>query len=317
LILACVAGASFLTGCTSIRTPPLTTVGNYTGFPLPSGAEIAPPPTTTVPGVADCDATASLRPNPPGDNSSGPKVSEIQARGRMVVGVDQRAYLFSYRDPVTGNLEGFDVDIAHEIARDLLGDPSKVEFRLINPVDRIQSVQDSSIDMFIMSTTMTCARAEQVAFSAEYFRAGQRLLVPQYSGIREPADLTGMRVCSVPDTPAMYAVQRLIPNVEITTVPDWDDCLVALQQGQVDAVSTDDALLLGMAVQDPNMKIVGPVMEVAPYGIGINKNDDDLVRAVNGTLERIGKDGTWTDTYNRWLAGLGPSAGPPAPHYRD
>ncbi|MDH6279957.1 polar amino acid transport system substrate-binding protein [Prescottella agglutinans] len=317
MILACVAGASVLTGCTSIHTPPLTTVGNYTGFPLPSGAQIAPPPTTTVPGVADCDATASLRPNPPGENLAGPKVSEIQARGEVIVGVDQRNYLFSNRDPVTGAIEGFDVDIAHEIARDLLGDPAKVEFWLINPADRIQAVQDSSVDMIIMSTTMTCARAEQVAFSAEYFRAGQRLLVPQYSEIREPADLTGKRVCTVPDSPPMFAVQRLIPNVQLVTVPDWDDCLVALQQGQVDAVSTDDALLLGMAVQDPNMKIVGPVMEVAPYGIGINKNNDDLVRAVNGTLQRIGGDGTWTDIYNRWLAGLGPSPGPPAPHYRD
>ncbi|GAB2641317.1 glutamate ABC transporter substrate-binding protein [Prescottella soli] len=316
-MLVCLAGASALTGCTSIQTPPLTPVGNYTEYPLPSGAAIAPPATTTVPGVADCDATASLRPNPPGENPAGPKVSEIQARGRVIVGVDQRNYLFSSRDPVTGAIEGFDVDIAHEVARDLLGDPTKVEFRLVNPTDRIQAVQNSTVDMFIMSTTMTCARASQVAFSAEYFRAGQRLLVPQYSGIRAPADLAGKRVCSVPDTPAMYAVQRQIPNVQVVTVPDWDDCLVALQQGQVDAVSTDDALLLGMAVQDPNMKIVGPVMEVAPYGIGINKNDDDLVRAVNGTLERIGRDGTWTNIYNSWLAGLGPSPGAPVPHYQD
>ncbi len=284
---------------------------------MPSGAQIVPPATTTVPGVAECDATASLRPNPPGDNPAGAKVSEILERGRVVVGVDQRNYLFSNRDPVTGALEGFDVDIAHEIARDLLGDPAKVEFRLVNPTDRIQSVQDSSVDMFIMSTTMTCARAEQIAFSAEYFQAGQRLLVPENSGIREPSDLTGRRVCSVADTPAMFAVQRLIPKVEVMTVTDWDDCLVALQQGQVDAVSTDDAILLGMAVQDPNMHIVGPVMEVAPYGIGINKNDDDLVRAVNATLERIGRDGTWTNIYNRWLTPLGPSPGLPPPNYRD
>lgn len=316
-MLACAAGASILTACTAIHTPPLTPAGDYTEFPMPSGAKIVPPATTTVPGVAECDATASLRPDQPGAVAPGPKVSEILERGRVIVGVDQRAYLFSNRDPVTGTLEGFDVDVAHEMARDLLGDPAKVEFRLINPADRIQAVQNSSVDMFIMSTTMTCARAEQIAFSAEYFRARQRLLVPQNSGIREPSDLAGKRVCSIADTPAMFTVQRLIPNVEAVTVTDWDDCLVAVQQGQVDAVSTDDAILLGMAVQDPNMQIVGPVMEVAPYGIGINKDDDDLVRAVNGTLERIGRDGTWTNIYNRWLTPLGPSPGPPTPQYQD
>ncbi|MCL2534576.1 MAG: glutamate ABC transporter substrate-binding protein [Nocardiaceae bacterium] len=308
---------SVLTGCTTVHTPPLAPVGNYTALPLPSGAQILPPATTTVPGVGACDATASLRPNPPGVVSPGRKVSEIQARGRVIVGVDQRNYLFSTRDPVTGNIEGFDVDIAREIARDLLGDPGKVEFQMINPVDGIQAVQNSTVDMFIMSTTMTCSRAEQIAFSAAYFRAGQRLLVSTDSGIRQPADLADKRVCTVGDTPTMHTVQRLIPNVGVVAVTDWDDCLVALQQGQVDAVATDDALLLGMAVQDPNLQIVGPVMEVAPYGIGFNKNDGDLVRAVNGTLERIGRDGTWTNIYNHWLAGLGPSPGPPAPHYRD
>ncbi|RVW09105.1 glutamate ABC transporter substrate-binding protein [Prescottella agglutinans] len=316
-MLACAAAASVLTACAAVHTPPVAPAGNYTDFPLPSGAKVLPPATTTVPGVAECDATASLRPPPPGDVAPGPKVSEILARGRVIVGVDQRNYLFSARDPVTGALAGFDVDIAHEIARDLFGDPAKVEFKLVNPADRIQAVQDSTVDMFIMSTTMTCARAEQIAFSAEYFQASQRLLVPQTSGVREPADLAGKRVCSLADTPAMYAVQRLVPDVRIVTVTDWDDCLVALQQGQADAVSTDDSILLGMAVQDPNLRMVGPAMEIAPYGIGINKNDDDLVRAVNGSLERIGRDGTWTDIYNRWLAPLGPSPGLPAPHYRD
>lgn len=317
LTVACAVGASVLVGCADAHPPPPTPVGTYTTLPLPSAATIVPPPTTTVPGVADCDATASLRPSPPGVIPPGGTVSEIVARGKVIIGVDQRNYLFSNRDPATGTLEGFDVDIAHEVARDLLGDPAKVEFRLINPADRIKSVQTSDVDMFIMSTTMTCARAEQIAFSTQYFEAHQRLLVPRNSGISEPADLAAKRVCSVADTPAVYAVQREVPDVEIVSVVDWGDCLVAIQQGQVDAVSTDDGLLLGMAVQDPTLEIVGPVMEVAPYGIGMNKNDDDLVRSVNGTLERIRKDGTWTQIYNRWLTALGPSPGPPAPHYQD
>ena len=100
-------------------------------------------------------------------------------------------------------------------------------------------------------------------------------------------------------------------------VPNWDDCLVALQQGQVDAVSTDNSILAGMAVQDPNLHIVGPSLEPEPYGIGINKAQDDLVRAVNASLERIRRDGTWLSLYRKWLAVLGPAPSPPEPKYRD
>ena len=100
-------------------------------------------------------------------------------------------------------------------------------------------------------------------------------------------------------------------------VQNLDDCLVALQQGQADAVSTDDAILAGMAVQDPNLQIVGPSLEAEPYGIGINKSQDDLVRAVNASLERIRRDGTWWSLYRKWLTVLGPPPSPPEPKYRD
>jgi polar amino acid transport system substrate-binding protein len=72
-----------------------------------------------------------------------------------------------------------------------------------------------------------------------------------------------------------------------------------------------------MAVQDPNLHIVGPSLEAEPYGIGINKSQDDLVRAVNASLERIRRDGTWLSLYRKWLTVLGPAPSPPEPKYRD
>ena len=111
--------------------------------------------------------------------------------------------------------------------------------------------------------------------------------------MRGPADLAGKRVCSRVDTTSLATVSRVAPTATLLGVQNMDDCLVALQQGQADAASTDDAILAGMAVQDPNLQIVGPSLEAEPYGIGINKSQDDLVRAVNASLERIRRDGTW------------------------
>jgi polar amino acid transport system substrate-binding protein len=140
--------------------------------------------------------------------------------------------------------------------------------------------------------------------------------VPKDSPIQGPADLAGKRVCSVVDTTSLATVGRVAPAAILVVVPNWDDCLVVLQQGQADAASTDNSILAGMAVQDPNLHIVGPSLEAEPYGIGVNKAREDLVRAVNASLERLRRDGTWMSLYRKWLTALGP-ASPPEPKYRD
>jgi polar amino acid transport system substrate-binding protein len=263
--------------------------------------------------VESCDATASLRPS----TEPGPTVDAIRRRGRVVVGIDQNNNPLSFRDPVTGELEGFLVDISREIVRDLVGDPNKADFRLVSEPDRIPAVQNKTVDILTKATTITCPRAEQIAFSTVFFEGSQRLLVPRGSQVRGPADLAGRRVCSGLETTSIATVARVAPAATILGVPNMDDCLVALQQGQADAASTDDVLLAGMVAQDPNLEIVGPPLEAEPYGIGINKSQDDLVRAVNASLERIRRDGTWEALYRRWLTALGPAPSPPEPKYRD
>ena len=96
------------------------------------------------------------------------------------------------------------------------------------------------------------------------------------------------------------------------------DCLVMLQLGEVNAVSTDDALLAGLAAQDPQTVIVGPPLTEEPYGVAINQAAPDLVRFVNAVLERRVEDGRWLASYQRWLeTRLGPPQAPPEPQYRD
>jgi polar amino acid transport system substrate-binding protein len=218
---------------------------------------------------------------------------------------------------VSGELQGFGVDIAREIVRDLVGDPDRVDFRLLTEPERIPAVQNQAVDILAKATTITCPRAELIAFSTVYFVGHQRLLVPRGSPVRGPADLAGKRVCSGLATTSIATVARVAPTATLLGVPNMDDCLVALQQGQADAASTDDVLLAGMTVQDPNLEIVGPSLETEPYGIGVNKSQEDLVRAVNASLERIRRDGTWVSLYRRWFTVLGPAPSPPEPKYRD
>ncbi len=163
----------------------------------------------------------------------------------------------SFRDPSTGRIAGFDVDIAREIARDLLGSPDLLDFRILNSADREQALQDSTVDIVAKTMTITCARRERVDFSTVYFVAQQRVLVVQGSDVRDVADLAGRRVCVVRGTTSLMRLRQLQPSAAILTVPSWADCLVVLQQRQVDAVSTDDTILAGLASQDPYLELVG------------------------------------------------------------
>jgi polar amino acid transport system substrate-binding protein len=98
-------------------------------------------------------------------------------------------------------------------------------------------------------------------------------------------------------------------------VKNLTDCLVALQQNQVQAISTDDTILAGLQRQDPNATVLSQVVESEPYGIAVAKDDQDLIRFVNGVLDRIRADGTWESVYAKWLESALGATQPPAAQY--
>ncbi len=312
-----VCAALLLSGCATGPDPYSENAhGDYAEPPLPAQATAIPADSpVAVPRDPACgDPTASLRPVPA---PTGPTLNRIRARGRLVVGLDTGSNLFSFRDPNSGVIVGFDADIAREVARDLFGDPDRIEYRSLGSEEREAALIDRRVDMVIKTMTITCARLERVAFSTVYLQAHQRVLAVRGSGIESLQDLANKRVCTIRGTTSLEHIRRLQPKASILTVPTWADCLVVLQQRQVDAVSTDDSILAGLAAQDPHTELVGPSISQEPYGIGIPREDQDLVRFVNGTLDRIRADGTWDRLYNHWLSALGPSPGPPPATYRD
>jgi polar amino acid transport system substrate-binding protein len=308
-VTACGSGGGSLPGARQAGAPPR---------PL----DAQDPATAPTGGTASdsCNARASLRPSgslpPAGQMPAGSTMAKIAARGRLIAGVDQNSYRFGFRDPGTGELTGFDVDVAREVARAIFGDPNKVQFRATNSASRIPSLQSNAVDIVVQTMTINCTRLTQVAFSTEYFTAGQRILVTRGSGLNSIADLRGKKVCSAAGSTSIANLAANPAKPKLVSVPDWTDCLVMLQQNQVSAVSTDDSILAGLAAQDPNTAVVGARFSQEPYGIGINRSATDLVRFVNGVLERMRADGTWTRLYGKWLTALGP-ASPPVAQYRD
>ncbi len=311
------AAALILGGCGQ-ASPVVPTPVVTLAPPTPAGLQELPPESARPATAADddCDRRASLRPFDTKEEAD-KSVANIKARGRLIVGLDIGSNLFSFRDPITGEITGFDVDIAGEIARDIFGTPSQVEYRILSSADRIAALQNNQVDVVVKTMTITCERKKLVNFSTSYLSASQRILAPRDSDIRQSSDLSGKRVCVAKGTTSLERIQQITPPPLVVGVVTWADCLVALQQRQVDAVSTDDSILAGLVSQDPYLHIVGPSLNEEPYGIGINLENTGLVRYVNGTLERIRRDGTWNTLYRKWLTVLGPTPSPPAARYSD
>jgi polar amino acid transport system substrate-binding protein len=296
-----------LSGCAQ-GAAVMPTPGVTLAPPTAAGMEELPPEPARAPAnEKDCNRTASLR----------PFNTKAEADAAVVTIRNIGSNLFSFRDPITGEITGFDVDIAGEIARDIFGSPSQVEYRILSSADRIAALQNDQVDVVVKTMTITCERKKQVGFSTVYLNANQRILAGRDSSISRPSDLSGKRVCVAKGTTSLERIQQITPPPIIVGVVTWADCLVALQQRQVDAVSTDDSILAGLVSQDPYLHIVGPSLNEEPYGIGMNLQNTGLVRFVNGTLERIRRDGTWNTLYRKWLTVLGPAPAPPVARYSD
>jgi polar amino acid transport system substrate-binding protein len=281
----------------------------------------AAPAATTPQAVRSCDLTASLRPPAhlpaPGHMPSGSFMDTIYRHGRLIAGVNQNFLLFGYFNPVDGAIEGFEIDIMRQVARAIFGDPRRLVLKALTVPQRIPYVQQGSVDLVADAVTITCDRRQQVDFSTVYYDAKQRVLVRSGSGVRSLDDLGGKRVCASEGSVPLHLIARYRSHPVPYAAPTAIDCIVALQEGKIDAISTDDAILLSFKAQDPYTKIVGPSLADAPYGIAIRKTHPEFVRFVNGVLARMRADGTWARIYRTWLGRFrfGPPPAPPRARY--
>jgi polar amino acid transport system substrate-binding protein len=279
------------------------------------------PPSNGPPVICN---TGSYRPQgalpAPGHMPAGTFMQQIQARGRLIAGVDQNTLLFGSRNPVTNQIEGFDIDMLHQVANAIFGDPNRIEYRAITSAERIPAVRDGSVDIVAETMTINCERWQQVDFTTEYYRAGQKVLVRTDSTAQSIDDLGGKKVCAAAGSTSINNFASRPTHPVPFIVADWTDCLVALQQGTVDAISTDDTILYGLKAQDPYTKVIGDRFTEEPYGMAINQSHPEFVRFVNSVFDQMrGPSGTWGAIWAHWLGPVlnTPPPAMPAAAYRD
>jgi polar amino acid transport system substrate-binding protein len=254
--------------------------------------------------------------------ASDPYVSAIKNRKRLVAGVSADTLKLGARNPLTNDVEGFDIDMVKAVAKAIFGNEKSVEYRVITAGQRISAlttpVDKGGVDIVARAMTMTCSRWKDIAFSSQYYQAGQKLLVGTDSKV---IDLDGLkrarqRVCVQRGTTTLDNVQKAVGEDLVFPAATATDCLVAFQQGAVQAIASDDTILAGLAAQDPYAEVVGTAVTEEPYGLGLPKGEKGFARYVNGVLEDVRRDGRWKASYDHWLAAeLGPAPSPPKPLY--
>jgi polar amino acid transport system substrate-binding protein len=277
---------------------------------------IGPPPAASAPAPPvpeNCDVRKSEAPDRAATGSA--KLDQIRKRGRLVLGTSQDTLLFSSRNPLTGEIEGFDVDMGRRVAAAIFGDPGKIEIKVIGYDERVNSIVDGTVDLVADTMTITCDRKQHVGFSTVYYDAGQRVLVSTTSAASSLDDLGGKRVCAAAGSTSLGNIAKNPHGPQAVPRPDFASCLVAFQQNEVDAISTDDTILAGLAAQDPYTKVVGPKFTREPYGIAMPKDDKKFIGFVNQVLADDRADGTWKRTYEHWLGDFGPAPAPPRAEY--
>lgn len=306
-VLAAAALLAVVLGGCATQAP-----ADLSAAPAPAAAAPAP---AAVPAATECDdATTSYAPTAGTEIPAGSTMAAIRDRGFLLVGVSADTLRMGARNPFTGQIEGFDIDVARQVAQAILGDRDAIRFRVITAGDRIPVLQAHEVDLVARAFTMNCERWADIAFSAEYFTAGQKVLVSTESDAQGIEDLAGQRVCAPEGTTTLERLDEY--DVEAVGARTHSACLALFQQGRVDAITGDDTVLAGFVAQDPYARVVGEAFSAEPYGVGVAADQVDLVRFVNAVLDGMKADGTWAQTYDRWLGeALGPAPAPPTSVY--
>ena len=247
-----------------------------------------------------------------------PTFDRMKSRGKAVIGVKEDQPNLGFRDPATNQFSGFDVDIARTVAAQLGYSGDKIEFKPIPTPNREQAIINGDIDYYVGTYSITDARKQQISFAGPYFVAGQDLLVRKDdTSITGPESLTGKTVCSVTGSTPIQRIKSEYKSTKTVEFDKYSQCVEQLLSNQVDAVTTDDAILKGYAAQQPDkLKVVGKTFSTEKYGIGLAKDDKALRDKVNDVLAGTVQDGTWTRIYSATLGKSGsPAQAPPLERY--
>ncbi|MEC0276396.1 MULTISPECIES: transporter substrate-binding domain-containing protein [Peribacillus] len=228
-------------------------------------------------------------------------LAQVKEKDKIVFGVKNDTRLFGLKNPSTGDVEGFDIDIAKALAAEILGDENKVEFKEVTSKTRMALLNNGDIDAIVATMTITEDRKKEVDFTDVYFDAGQSLLVKKGSDIKGIDNLKGKKVLAVKGSTSSINIREKAPEAQVLEFENYSEAFAALKSGQGDALTTDDSILYGMADEDPSYELVGGTFTEEPYGIAVKKGNSEFVEELNKALKSLKDSGKYDEIHDKWI----------------
>lgn len=224
----------------------------------------------------------------------------IIQKDKIIVGISFDSKPFGFKD-ADGQVKGMEADLAREIADRILGSGKKVIFKNVSSQDRLKAVMSGDVDMVISTMTITPQRKKLVDFSVPYFEAGQVICAKKDSKIDTLDDLINKKVIVILGTTGEQNIKRFAPNALIRGYINNSDAINAFKTGSDDAITTDDSLLQGLAMENGDYIILPNKLTKEPYGIAFKKSRGaHLRRNIDDTIKEIKLDGTLENIKSKW-----------------
>ncbi len=229
------------------------------------------------------------------------KLDDIKSRGVLVAGVKDSQPPFGFVDEKTNQIVGFEIDIMAALAQRL---GVKLDLKPVTSSTRIPMLTQGAVDIVAATMTHKKEREDQIDFSITYFMTGQKLLVKKGGGVKSVADLAGKKVGSVKGSTSEQNVKKAQPDCTVISFETYPEAFLALKQGKVQAMTTDESILVGIKNSDdaPDAwEIVGDYISPEPYGLGMVENDSKFRDAVNMALMDMWEKGDYQKIYETWF----------------
>jgi len=227
-------------------------------------------------------------------------LADVKKKGVLVAGVKDSLPPFGYIDEKSRQIVGYDIDFINAIAKKL---GVKVELKPVTSASRMPQLQESHIDIIAATMTKNAERAKVIDFSHAYFLTGQKFITKKGT-VKTLKDLEGKRIGTAKGSTSEQNVAKALPTATVLSFDDYPQAFLALQQGKVQAVTTDEAILAGILAKSPNkaqFEIPNVQISDEPYGLGMRKGDKNFVDFVNKTILEMEKSGEAAKIFNKWF----------------
>ncbi|POY45658.1 cysteine ABC transporter substrate-binding protein [Avibacterium paragallinarum] len=229
------------------------------------------------------------------------RIEALQKNGTVRIGVFSDKPPFSYVDN-QGKSQGFDVEIAKAIGKDLLGDENKVQYVLVEAANRVEYLQSNKVDIILANFTVTPARQEVVDFAKPYMQVALGVVSKDGAVITDVKQLEGKTLLVNKGTTADAYFSRNYPNIKLLKFEQNTETFEALRDGRGDALAHDNTLLFAWAKENPSftvgIKNLGDQDFIAP---AVKKGNTQLLNWLNDEIVKLGKNGTLKQAYDKTL----------------